>query len=184
MIIPSKEQRSHWATEGYVVFPGLIDNVRLDALIGAIDQMLEPGRAGTLARSIRWLDDEKRVPEFISDLLSADKYAPAFGDFLDTLALPIVETLIQAPVRCTWLLLLTGGAGQAYQLPLHRDNSAVNTPEETDLLERYRDKNFYFQAALVPDSSFRLVPGSHLRVANEVEIAATKLGGHAIDVPA
>lgn len=183
MDVQVPDQRARWEEQGYLVVRGILDGECIRALSEALDRILDRAAAGAYADRFRWIDEERRIPDFISDLLSPGKYDPAFGVMLDEAMIPFIEGLVGEPVRCSWMMLLAGGGGKPYRVPLHRDNSAVNAPDEEEWIERLRGRQCYFQAPLWPDNFLHIVPGSHLRVANEVEIAAAESDGHSVEVP-
>lgn len=169
----SSTQLRQWADDGYVVVRNAIPPESVDRLIVAITRILGSALAGEFETELKWIDRDGRIPHFLSDLIGPEKYDPAFGEFLSEVTLPIMEQLIGADIRTSWMMLLTGGAGHPYSVALHRDNSAVDRPNEQELLDRYDNRQCYFQAALLPDSFLETVPGSHRRLATPQEIAAT-----------
>jgi hypothetical protein len=78
----------------------------------------------------------------------------------------------------------TGGTSNAYSVALHRDNNELGGEKEAELIERFRMNQCYFQAPLLPDDRFlQIVPDSHLRMATDPEISASKTTEGSQDVP-
>lgn len=182
----TEDQRQHWEREGYVIVRNAVDDDLVQALVAAIERIIDRALAGEFGDSVRWIHEEHRLPHFLSNLLAPDKYDPAFGEFLENIILPSIDSLLNTPVWCSWLMALTGGADYPYSLQLHRDNNEVGGPDEMDLIEQFRMKQCYFQAPLLPDDRFlQVVPGSHLRRPTEAEkAAATRLhASSSEDVP-
>lgn len=166
-----------------MVIRNLIDQNVVQAAATAFDQLLDRAVAGEFGDSFRWLHEEERIPHLDDDFLTPTKYDPAFGEMLETMIL-VIERLLEAPVRCSWLLLLTGGAGNEYGVPLHRDDNMVGGDDELELIDRFKMQQSYFQAPLLPNDRFlQVVPGSHLRAATEIEnaVATSDVGNQ--DIP-
>ncbi|MBT7067097.1 MAG: hypothetical protein HN919_12390 [Verrucomicrobia bacterium] len=169
------EQREHFEREGYVVAHGAVHDDLVVAMIGAIERIINRALDGEFGDTFRWIGREQKVPGFMNDLLTAEKYDPAIGEFLEQVIVPDIESLLGEPVRLSWLLLLTAGAGNPAGVPLHRDNNESGGVNEKELIERFQMKNCLFMAPLLPDDRFlQIVPGSHLRLATEQEIAAAR----------
>lgn len=184
MPAPTKEERLRWEEQGYLVVRGALDDALVGSMVDAIERIMDRAQRGEFGDSFRWIDRENRVPDFVNDLLTPCKYDPAFGALFDSVVLPYTEGLLGRPIRCSWLLMLSSGAGNAYGVALHRDNCALGVPEENELIERFRGKQAYFQAPLLPGDRFlQLVPGSHLRPATDLEISAAQPAGDAGDPP-
>ena len=165
------EQRRNWEEQGFLIVRNSIDAGLIKSIRDAVESIIDRALDDAYGDSFRWVDKDRHLPDFINDLLTAPKYVPTFGALLDTVILPFVESLLNSPVRCSWLMTLTSGAGHAYGVPLHRDNCGLGVPEESELIDTYRMKQAYFQAPLLPGDRFlQLVPGSHLRLASETEI--------------
>jgi hypothetical protein len=172
------EQQLKWQEDGFLVARDLIPPGIVQSLVAAIGQIVDRAIAGDFNNPpFRWIDEKSRIPDVVNDLLTRSKYAPAFGELFDDVTLPFVESLLDAPVRCSWLTLFSSGCSQPYSTPVHRDNNGLGTKEEAELNERYRMKQCYFQTPLLPNDSFlHLVPRSHLRMATAGEIAASACG--------
>jgi len=180
----SEEQRQHFEEQGYVVVRNAADPQQIQAAVAAVEDTIDRAEAGEFGDQFRWNDQEQRVPAFVSDFFSAGKYYPAYGELLDSVMLPFTESLLNKPVRCSWLLMLTAGGGYPYSVPLHRDNSELGGANENDMLEMHRMNLCYFQAPLLPDDRFlQVVPGSHLRHATEKEVTVARSNLADIDVP-
>jgi ectoine hydroxylase-related dioxygenase (phytanoyl-CoA dioxygenase family) len=163
--------------------PGAVDAPLVQAMVAAEERIIERAHAGEFGDDVRGFDRERRLPGFQNDLLTPEKCEPAFAEFLDQVIVPAVEDLLQEPVRCSWLLLLTAGAGYPTGVPLHRDHTETGQSGELETIEQYRMKNSLFMAPLLPDDRFLfVVPGSHRRRATAAEVAAsTSLGPCAAD---
>jgi ectoine hydroxylase-related dioxygenase (phytanoyl-CoA dioxygenase family) len=178
------QQRQHFEQQGYVVVRRAADPEQVESAVEAVNDILDRADSGEFGDQFRWTDQAQRVPAFASDFLSAGKYYPAFGELLASVMLPFTESLLGKPVRCSWLLMLTAGAGQPYSVPLHRDNSELGGADEQDLLGLYRMNQCYFQAPLLANDRFlQVVPGSHLRPATETEVAVARSNTPDIEVP-
>lgn len=165
--------REQLKEQGYVVVRKAIDGELVEAARSAFERMIERARRDEF-EGFHWIDADQEVPGFVSDLLTPAKYDPAYGQILEQVLLPLGEQLLQLPVRLSWLLMLTSGASHPYSVALHRDNNQLGADDEPELLKLYEMKGIYFQAPLLPDSFLQVVPGSHVRLANEseAEIAA------------
>lgn len=178
------EQREHFERQGYVVVRNAAEQYQIQSAVEAAEDMLDRAIAGEFGDQFRWTDREQRVPAFVNDLLSAGKYAPAYGELLDSVMLPFTESLLQKSVRCSWLLMLTSGAGQPYSVPLHRDNNEMGGSDESALLDQYNMNQCYFQAPLLPGDRFlQVVPGSHLRLPTDREITVACGTEGSVDIP-
>lgn len=183
-LTPTDEQRRHFEEQGYLVVRNAVDGAMIESMVDAFERIIDRALDGEFEDSFRWIDRRQRLPDCVNDLLTPQKYDPAFGAFLDSVAIPYVENLLACPVRCSWLLMLTSGTGNAYRVALHRDNCGLGVPEEHELLERFRMKQAYFQAPLLPGDRFlQLVPGSHLQPATDVEISASNIAYDGEDPP-
>ena len=168
----SDEQCLAFEKEGYVVCRGLVPEPIVAAASDAFKTLVDRAAAGDFGGKFRWLYEEERVPQLDDDLLTPEKYCPEFGEVFDYL-LPAIECILGSPVRASWLLLLTGGGGVPYGVPLHRDDNMVGGDDEEESIVRFRMKQSYFQTPLLPNDNFlQVVPGSHLRRATEEERAA------------
>ncbi len=178
------EQCQHFAEQGYVVVRNAIDPEAIQSAINAIDNILDRALANEFGDQFPWIDPEQRAPAFLSDLYAPEKYDPAFGALLNSVMLPFAESLLRKPVRCSWLLLLTGGASNPYSVSLHRDNCEMGSSNEAELIELFNMNQCYFQAPLLPDDRFlQIVPGSHLRLPTEQETVVAKSLEGSQDIP-
>jgi len=176
-------QREHFEQEGYVIIRNAIPLELITRANRAIDIILDKASKGESA-TFHWINKEEKIPAFINDLLSPSKYHPIFCEILNTVMLPFTESLLQKAVRCSWLLLLTGGSRTSYAASLHRDNSKLGIPEEKEILRSHHMNLSYFQAPLLPHDHFlQVVPRSHMRLATEVEIGVAQTIEGSIDVP-
>lgn len=180
---PTVEQLDHFRREGYVVVRRLVDQGIIQDCAAAVEAILDRAAAGEFGPDFRWIHEAARLPTPEDDLLAPEKFAPAFGQLLETL-LPFVENILQKPVRCSWLMQLSGGAEVPYAVPLHRDDSMVGGPDEFAQINRFAMNQTYFQAPLLRNDKFlQVVPRSHLRVATDVEAAAAMSAEATQDVP-
>lgn len=155
----------------------------LAVLADAVEQLLDRAVAGDPDAEMRWIDRERRIPDLVSDVLSARKYHPSFGELFESVILPFVESLLGLKVRCSWLSLFVFGGGYRYATALHRDNNIVGSGE-SELLAEYEMRQCYFQVPLLPyDQFLQVVPGSHLRPANAAEINASTGDWDGADFP-
>jgi ectoine hydroxylase-related dioxygenase (phytanoyl-CoA dioxygenase family) len=179
----TEQQRQHFNSQGYVVVREAIDQRLVDELVAAVERILDRAMLGEF-EAFRWIDQTRRIPDFMNDLLGPDKYDPVFGQLFDSITLPFIESLLRKPVRCSWLSLFPSGAGRPYSTPLHRDNNVMGGPQEQELLDRYRQQQCYFQVPLMPNDRFlQVIPGSHLRPASTAEIAAGEPGDDSEELP-
>ena len=176
-------ERRQFEEGGVIIAREVVSPRIVEAMRRQVERIIQRAVDGEFGDDFRWTDKEARVPAFINDLLTPSKYDSAFGEFFGEVIVPCIEELLGRPVRSSWLLLLTSGAGQSYTLPLHRDNNAMGTPDEAEWNQRLHGKQCYFQAPLQPhDNILQLIPGSHLRLATEEEIAASTLEGNVEEV--
>jgi ectoine hydroxylase-related dioxygenase (phytanoyl-CoA dioxygenase family) len=82
------EQRRHFEDEGYVVVREAADAAQIQSATSAVDRILDRAAAGEFGDQFRWTDQAQRVPAFVSDLFTAGKYDPSFGDLLGSVMLP------------------------------------------------------------------------------------------------
>lgn len=178
------EQREHFEEQGYVIVRNAIDADAIQAAVAAVDNILDRALANEFGDDFPWKDPEQRAPAFLNDLFAPQKYDPAFGCLLESVMLPFTESLLQKPVRASWLLMLTGGIGEAYSVALHRDNNQLGGDNESELIDLYNMNQCYFQAPLLPDDRFlQIIPGSHSRLATEEEISVASSNTANPDVP-
>lgn len=178
------EQREHFEEHGYVVVRNAIDEDVIQAAVAAFDGILDRALADEFDNPFPWIDPEQRAPAFVNDLLAPEKYDPAFGRLLESVMLPYTESLLQKPVRASWLLMLTGGVGEAYSVALHRDNNQLGGDNEAELIDLYNMNQCYFQAPLLPDDRFlQIIPGSHKRLATDIEVEVSGSNTPSQDVP-
>ena len=184
MTTATKQQRQQFEEQGYLVVRHALDGALVKALVDAVVRIIDRAVEGEFDPAFRWIDQEKRLPDVMNDLLGPQKYDPVFGQFFDNVTLPFVETLLDTRVRCSWLTLFTSAANNPYSTPLHRDNNGMGCPDERELLKQYHMQQCYFQAPLLADDGFlQVVPCSHQRAATEAEIAASACGWDGEQLP-
>src|SRR5437868_5904823 len=91
-------ERQNFDEHGYIILRQAFSPQRIRGLREAIDRVLERAATGQ-AEGVRWIDQYRRVPQRIKDLLSADKYQDEFGQWLDQDLSPQIETLLEGPAR-------------------------------------------------------------------------------------
>ena len=84
MVTASDDQRQHFEQHGYVVARGVVHDDLIASLQSAIDQILDRSLAGDPDTEVRWVDQDRRLPDMISDLLSPRKYDAVFGQLFDS----------------------------------------------------------------------------------------------------
>jgi hypothetical protein len=176
MKAPDLALKNAWREQGYVIVRQAMDKERVQFLSESIDEVLEQAHHQSGGADFQWINEAARIPSFISGLLGMRHYQPAFGEFLDEVAIPFIEELLESPVRCGWMMMLSAGGGVPYEISLHRDNSAIGDPEEERAaIARLENGSCYLQAALYPDDFLYVVPGSHARVATKEELKGAEL---------
>ena len=96
----------------------------MDSLLAAVRTMVAQGVAQDEAGSddgpsLGWIDREQEFPTRTSNMLSPDKYQPAFGEFHEDI-LPHLEAIIDGPPRHSLFGMLSSGAGVPYCQGWHR----------------------------------------------------------------
>lgn len=176
-------QRQSYQEEGFVVIRQAFDVGAVASMVEAVVRIIDRAAEGGYPDApLPWRDQTRKLPDCINDLLGA-KYDPVFGHWLDDVIIPAAESLLEAPIRLSWLTALCAGGGIPYHVPWHRDSSIVNRSAEKPVLERDRMRQCYLHAPLLPDDSFlQVIPGSHARLATEAEVAAIE-GLSEVDLP-
>ena len=121
MLAPTEQQRRQFEEQGFLVVRNVIDDTLIGSMVDAVERIIDRALDGEFENAFRWVDRDQRVPDFVNDLLTPQKYDPVFGEFLNTVTLPYVEKLLGCPVRCSWLMMLSSGAGHPYGVALHRE---------------------------------------------------------------
>jgi nicotinamide N-methyltransferase len=175
-ILTPAEKRS-FDGQGYVILRQVFDPQRVQALRAAVEGLVERALAGQV--ELRWIDQERGIPERISHLLHPDKFDPAYAQWLDQDLALHLEALV-GPVRHSLFGMLAGGGGQPYLQGWHRDLGKPGDPDEEGFLRRFHGRSVQFNAPLLPGDHFlNIVPASHLRASTPAEIAASKAGDQA-----
>ncbi|NNF00562.1 MAG: hypothetical protein HKN25_16205, partial [Pyrinomonadaceae bacterium] len=174
----TKEQNTEFRQKGYVVVRDAVPGEIIQSVSEAVNKIVDRAVAGEFTDPpFKWLDEAARIPYWMNDLLTPRKYYPAFGEFLDTIISPFIESLLGAPVRCSWFSMLTCGSGIPYTTPVHRDNSKLGSEDELETLENFDMQQCYIQAPILANDHFlQMIPGSNSRAATPEEIGAQEAG--------
>ena len=123
--------------------------------------------------TIHWLDQSKRLPDRLSNLLSPQYYDPAFAAWLNDDLAPLIEATIGGPARHSSSAMLAGGASRPYLQGWHRDLGKPGEPDEVAYLKHTHGRFVQYNATLQPGDRFlNIVPASHLRRSTAAEIKA------------
>lgn len=162
-------QQQQYQEEGYVVLRGIIPPEHVEAHKTAVNTLIDNAVPhGGL--EIPWINQERRIPERLGQLLRPDWIQPAFVDAIEHGPyLPIAEQILNAPVRYSLFGMLAGGDGKPYIQGWHRDLSPAWAPEEEAINRGGYHLYTQINAPLFPDRFVQIVPGSHLRASTEAE---------------
>ena len=117
MVISAKDKEAY-AEQGFLVLREAFAKTRLDALLEAVEGLIDKGLAGEC--ELGWIDRERRLPSRTSHLLDPDKYHPVFADWIDEDLAPHLEALIRGPgVRHSLFGMLASGGGDPYTQKWH-----------------------------------------------------------------
>ncbi|NKB66750.1 MAG: hypothetical protein GKR89_06805 [Candidatus Latescibacteria bacterium] len=167
------EQLDHYQSAGYLVVRGVFSPARIGVLRDGIEALIDRVLAGKC--EINWIDRDQRLPARTGHLLHPDKYHPAFAQWLDEDLAPLLEALVEPPLRHSLFGMLAGGGGQAYAQHWHRDIARPGAADEADYLQRHDGHSVQFNAPLQPGDRFlHIVPGSHTRASTTAELAAAQ----------
>ena len=173
-VLPSIDHNA-FHEQGYIVLRGAFSGERVKALRAGLERLMDDAIAGRCG--IDWLNQEKRLPNRIANMLNSDKYQPEFADWLDADLAPIIESLLGKPARHSLFGMLAGGNGQPYLQNWHRDLGKPGTPDEVEFLHRHHGRFVQFNAPIQPGDCFlHIVPQSHLRASTPEEIKASSDG--------
>ncbi len=168
----TNEHRQTLRKKGYLIIRQAFDAKCVQSLVDAVEQFLEKARAGEFKRPLKWVDEERRIPVSVNNMLTPDEYQPALGEWFDADIIPTIEAIFDASTRCSWLTMLASGNGHHYRTPWHRDYCHVDHPVEALVLKRDLLRQCSFHAPLEPGDRFlQVIPGSHARSATEEEVA-------------
>src|ERR1051326_2401908 len=96
-LTPSEKEQ--YRREGYVILRGIIPPEEVEALKADVRELAERSAAAQ-GPEIRWINQEKRIPERLGQLLRPDWIRPSFIASLATGPyLPVGEQLLGAPLR-------------------------------------------------------------------------------------
>ncbi|MBI1922636.1 phytanoyl-CoA dioxygenase family protein [Candidatus Poribacteria bacterium] len=172
-------QRQIFQEQGYLIIRNAFSTDRVQLLADAVNRFLDRALAGEFTVPLKWVDKERRIPARVGNLLTPEEYDPILGEWFDADILPIVEAILEAPVRCSWLSLLTSGGGHPYLTIWHRDYCDVDHPSEAAVLERDLLRQCSCQAPLLPGDRFlQIVPGSHARPVTKAEVETYRDNPH------
>ncbi|MCH8289873.1 hypothetical protein IH992_02045 [Candidatus Poribacteria bacterium] len=120
----------HRKTLQKIIIRQAFDAKCVQSLVDAVEQFLEKARAGEFKRPLKWVDEERRIPVSVNNMLTPDEYQPALGEWFDADIIPTIEAIFDASTRCSWLTMLASGNGHHYRTPWHRDYCHVDHPVE------------------------------------------------------
>src|SRR5947207_14871774 len=122
----SVAERKQYETQGFLIVRQAFSAARIQSLVEAIDRLIDRALAGQL--TIPWIGDpQNRTPERLSGLLNPDRYDAAYAHWLEEDLLPLLESILQSPVRHSLFGMLAGGGGKAYSQAWHHD---LATPDQ------------------------------------------------------
>jgi len=165
-------QRHAYEEQGFLILCGAFDAARTRSLVDAVERLIDRARAGQA--NIPWIGDPKdRTPERLSGLLAPDRFDAAYANWLEEDVLPLIESLLQSPVRHSLFGMLAGGGGKPYDQAWHHD---LATPDQLHPAVIFDPEPFWFtqfNAPLKPGDRFlQIVPASHNRRATPGEVEA------------
>ena len=167
--------------QGYLIVRRAFSPERVQSLLDAVNLLLDRALAGKC--EVRWIDENRRLPQRISSTLHPDKYDPAYAEWLAADLAPHLEKLVVGPLRHSLFGMLAAGGEQPYEQAWHRDLGKPGDPDEEDYYRRLHGRFVQFNAPLLPGDRFlNIVPASHLRASTRVEIEAAAAGIEA-DMP-
>lgn len=177
-------QRDQFRERGFVVLRSVYSQAVVAQLRTTIRRLIDLAWKDDVAGAqVQWIDHQQKLPAFIPDLLAA-KYDPAFGAWLDDTVIPAAESLLDAPVRCSWLTLYACGGGHPYSTNWHRDSCQFDCEAELPVLQRDLLRQCQVHAPLFDDDFLQVISGSHARAATPEEVAAMRVqDGTSMDLP-
>jgi ectoine hydroxylase-related dioxygenase (phytanoyl-CoA dioxygenase family) len=159
----NSDQKRQYRELGYVILGGVVPAEGIEALRGAVRDLVEASAAGE-GPEVAWINREKRIPERLGQLLRPGWVRPAFVDSLERGPyFAIAEQILGAKTRYSLFGMLAGGDGKPYVQNWHRDLAPVGGEHELPVLERNFNLFTQINAPLFPDRYLTIVPGSHLR---------------------
>jgi phytanoyl-CoA dioxygenase PhyH len=163
------QQHEQYRRAGYIILRGLIPPAEIEALKSDVRQLVEEAAAGT-GPEIAWINQEKRIPERLGQLLRPGWIRPSFAASLESGPyFPIVEQILSGPARYSLFGMLAGGDGKPYVQNWHRDLAPIEGDQQLPVLERGYETVVQINAPLFPDCFLTIVPGSHLRETTPAE---------------
>src|SRR5688572_26806387 len=133
----STAERQRYQEQGFLIVRQAFSTARIQTLAEAIERLIDRALAGqtqplrierivrgTPAKEsqIQWIGNpQARLPERIMYLLLADRYDAAYANWRDEDLLPLIESLLQSPVRYSLFGMLAAGGGKAYTQAWHHD---------------------------------------------------------------
>ena len=171
----SATQREDYEREGFLIFRGHADAATVQSLLGSINTLMDRAIAGDI--EVGFINQDKRLIARNGGFLSPGKYVEAFGEWNDSHVLPIIEAILEKPVRHSLFGMLAGGDGQPYKQGWHRDLAPAGAPTEQKVLDWFAPRAVQINMALQPaDKYLNVVPRSHSRASTQGELDATKEG--------
>ncbi|MCC5828453.1 MAG: phytanoyl-CoA dioxygenase family protein [Phycisphaeraceae bacterium] len=170
----SAQEMKQFVEDGYVVLKGVMPESELGRFRVEFERTVEVCRANPKEEyGVGFVhgSEGKKEPWRSNSMLHPDLYQPVYTDFLDNeRLLTSVQSIVGPNLRIGGLKILWSPLTLTYDLHWHRDGRTDQyVPDGTqDYLQ--------FNAALNPDSSFRIVPGTHRRPLNDVELEACRRG--------
>jgi ectoine hydroxylase-related dioxygenase (phytanoyl-CoA dioxygenase family) len=178
----SAGQREQYRRDGYIILRGIVHTEDVEALKADIRDLVERSAAGE-GPEIRWINEEKRLPERLGLLLRPGWVRPSFVASLEQGPyFSIAEQILGTTVRYSLFGMLAGGDGKPYVQNWHRDLAPTEGENEVAVLERNYRIYTQINAPLFPDRYLTIVPGSHLRPTTAAErevLARDPTGGTA-----
>jgi hypothetical protein len=159
----SPAQKEQYRREGYVILRGAIPPEHVEALRTDVGELVERSARGE-GPEIPWINQEKRLPERLGQLLRPGWIRPAFIDSLVSGPyLSVAGEILGGEVRYSLFGMLAGGDGKPYVQGWHRDLAPTAGEHELAILERGYRIFTQINAPLFPDRYLTIVLGSHLR---------------------
>ena len=100
-------------SQGYLIVRRAFSPERVQSLLDAVNLLLDRALAGKC--EIRWIDENRRLPQRISSTLHPDKYDPAYAEWLAADLAPHLENLVVGPLRHSLFGMLAAGGEQPYE---------------------------------------------------------------------
>lgn len=179
----SEEKQVFFKENGYLVVEGAFAGDRLAVLRATAGEIRDRVRERQPDGTRYWPGSAKEMengPERgrytwgVNEIIRSELFDPAIVNGIgDDAVADTVEGLLEEP-RVWGLKILWAPIASEYDLVWHRDLG----DQYSDLVQYKPDRNDHvqFNAALEPDSSFIVIPGSHRRVLTDEERAELRTG--------